>query len=86
MIRSLYAGDISWDDTKIRPLKAIRYKCLDCVGNNMNVVKLCDDVNCPLHPFRMGKDPNRMKKILTEDEKRALVERLRNTGDKNKEG
>lgn len=41
------------------PLKAIRLKCLDCCCGSNHEVKLCTAENCPLHPFRFGKNPNR---------------------------
>ena len=41
------------------PLKAIRAKCLDCCGEQAKEVKLCPSSDCPLHPFRFGKNPNR---------------------------
>lgn len=39
------------------PLKAIRFKCLDCCGGQANEVRLCSCVDCTLYPFRMGKNP-----------------------------
>ena len=41
------------------PLKSIRLKCLDCSGGLRKEVKLCPIKDCPLYPFRMGKNPNR---------------------------
>lgn len=41
------------------PLKAIRAKCLDCVCGQLQEVRLCPCKDCPLYPFRMGKNPNR---------------------------
>ena len=41
------------------PTKAIRAKCLDCCGGHASAVKLCPCEKCPLHPFRLGKNPNR---------------------------
>lgn len=43
---------------KATPLKAIRAKCLDCCCHQSNEVKLCAAINCPLHSFRFGKNPN----------------------------
>jgi hypothetical protein len=39
------------------PMKAIRKKCLDCMGNRYKTVRLCEDKECPLHPYRMGRRP-----------------------------
>lgn len=41
------------------PLKAIREKCLDCSGWQPKEVRLCPHAECPLYPFRLGKNPNR---------------------------
>lgn len=39
------------------PIKAIRAKCLDCVGWQPKEVRLCPSEECPLHPYRMGHRP-----------------------------
>ena len=41
------------------PLRAIRAKCLDCVAEQPQEVRLCPSENCPLWPYRMGHNPNR---------------------------
>ena len=70
---------------KISPLKAIRLKCLDCCLNQYTEVKECNAENCPLHPFRFGKNPYSQKgKNLTEEQRKAISERLKNYH-KNKE-
>jgi len=43
---------------RLTPVKAIRAKCLDCMGRP-SLVRNCSDKNCPLFPYRMGKNPNR---------------------------
>lgn len=58
------------------PIKAIRKHCLDCCGGNSNEVKLCTVERCYLYPFRFGKNPYRTVRVLTEDQKAAMVERL----------
>ena len=45
--------------TALTPLKAIRAYCLDCCLESAKEVKLCPAEGCPLHPFRMGHNPNR---------------------------
>ena len=47
-------------------LKAVRAKCLDCCCWQKNEVKLCPATQCPLYDFRMGKNPFRKKKVLSE--------------------
>ena len=37
--------------------KAIRSKCMDCTCQQIVEVRECTAKNCPLHPFRMGKNP-----------------------------
>lgn len=37
--------------------KAIRAKCMDCTCQQIVEVRECQITNCPLHPFRMGKNP-----------------------------
>ena len=41
----------------LTPVKAIRAKCLDCCCGHPSEVRICVAVNCPLHPYRMGKRP-----------------------------
>lgn len=41
-----------------RPLKAIRYKCVeDCCNGSKHEVLNCEMLDCSLWPFRMGKLP-----------------------------
>lgn len=58
------------------PIKAIRAKCIDCCCGQYNEVKFCTAEKCPLHPFRFGKNPYRTKKIYSEEQKKAIAERL----------
>ena len=75
------------EEKRISPLKAIRFKCLDCCCGSSNEVKLCTVEKCALYPFREGVNPNRKPKVYTEEQKAALISRLRkstptNTGKK----
>ena len=56
------------------PLRAIRAKCLDCVCNLPQEVQLCPSTDCPLYPFRLGKNPN-IK--LSDEERERRAERGR---------
>ena len=38
----------------LRPLKAIRAKCLDCCGYVAKEVRLCTAKDCPLYLYRFG--------------------------------
>ena len=51
------------------PIKAIRAKCIDCSGGNKAEVRKCVIPECPLFPFRMGKNP--FRKPLTEEQREA---------------
>ena len=58
-------------------LRAIRLKCYDCSSYQSNEVRDCIVINCPLYPFRLGKNPFR-KKELTEEKRNELRERFIN--------
>lgn len=62
---------------KHNPVKAIREKCLDCCGGSTLEVKECTAENCPIYPFRLGKNPFRQKRELTEEQRKAVGDRLR---------
>lgn len=57
----------------ISPLAAIRFKCLDCCCGSVKEVVLCEITDCSLHPFRMGKNPNRTGKGKAANFKRRDV-------------
>ena len=38
------------------PLKAIRAKCVQCVGVQPKLIASCKETSCALHPFRMGEN------------------------------
>jgi len=60
----------------ISPIKAIRLKCLDCCCGFAKEVALCTATTCPLYEFRSGKNPNRTPRQYTEEQKKAMGERL----------
>jgi len=41
-----------------------------------NDVKNCTARDCPLYPFRLGRNPFRTKREMTEEQRTAAVERL----------
>jgi len=43
------------------PLKSIRAKCLECAVYQKHEVLKCHLTDCPLFPFRLGRNPNRKK-------------------------
>ncbi len=65
------------ENSATSPLKAIRLFCLDCCGGSSNDVKFCTAPKCALYPFRFGKNPFRMKRELTDEQRAAIAERLK---------
>jgi hypothetical protein len=51
----------------LSPLKAIRSNCIDCSGGILKYVRECNITECPLYPFRMGKNPHRLQ-IMTDEQ------------------
>jgi hypothetical protein len=41
------------------PCRAIKAWCLECSGGSRAEVRKCEATDCPLFPFRKGKNPNR---------------------------
>jgi hypothetical protein len=41
--------------SKLTPLRAIRSKCIDCSGHELNEVRNCQADDCPLFSLRMGR-------------------------------
>lgn len=60
----------------MNPMKAIRAKCMDCCCHDANEVKRCGVETCALHPFRLGKNPYRAPRVLTEEQRAAASARL----------
>ncbi len=54
-------------------LKAIRRRCIDRSGGSLAEVRSCKCDTCPLHPFRMGTNPNIR---LSPERKAELLARL----------
>lgn len=63
-------------EKKPTAIRAIRKKCLDCSCGSRDEVKKCELVDCSLHPFRLGKNPNITGRPMTEEQKQAARERL----------
>lgn len=64
------------ETSRTNPVKAIRLKCLDCSGGSSTEVEKCTLTNCALYPFRLGKNPFRTKRELTEEQKQVIRERF----------
>lgn len=57
-------------------LTAIREKCLDCSSDAPSEVRRCTVVGCALWPFRMGTNPFRAEREMSEEQRAAAAERL----------
>lgn len=66
----------SSSEDRISPIKAIRLKCLDCCCGQRVEVNLCPCEDCPLWPFRFGKNPY-SNKTFSDEQKAAMAERMR---------
>lgn len=51
---------------------AIRAKCLDCCAGNSAEIRRCAAKDCSLWPFRMGTDPWREKRVLSDSQRATL--------------
>lgn len=75
--REMLPSDLEATGHKRKPvLQALRERCVDCCGGSTNEVRLCVAVACAAWPFRMGTDPWRAKRQLTDEQRAALRERL----------
>ena len=45
--------------SRTTPLRAIRAFCKWCCGGQAGEVRQCVSIDCPLWPFRFGRDPGR---------------------------
>lgn len=68
---------LSGSEDRIPPIKAIRLKCLDCCCGQRIEVNLCPCEDCPLWPFRFGKNPY-SNKTFSDEQKAAMAERMKN--------
>lgn len=56
------------------PAKAIRKYCIECCREFVDEVRNCPAENCVLHPFRFGKNPFRITREVTDEQKRKMAE------------
>lgn len=68
------------------PVKAIRAKCLDCCCDQIEEVKQCPAEECPLHPFRLGKNPYRTKREMSKEQRERMKAVLAAAREKQKGG
>lgn len=55
---------------------AIRTKCLDCCAGSPAEVRRCGAIDCALWSFRMGNDPFREAREMSDEQRAAAGERL----------
>ena len=68
------------------PVQAIRAKCIDCCCGQVAEVKLCPAEDCPIWPFRLGKNPFRAKREMTDEQRermRAVLDEARKKKEQN---
>lgn len=46
---------------RLTPLRAIRYKCLDCMVGSAHEVELCVCPDCSLFEYRFGRRPTKQE-------------------------
>ncbi len=55
--REISLGDLRALGHPESAAKAIRAKCVDCAGGSETEVRKCVAYDCPLWPYRMGRNP-----------------------------
>ena len=58
-------------------LSVIRAKCLDCCGEQIIEVRRCTAITCALWPYRMGSNPLREKREMTDEARNEVAERFK---------
>ena len=61
---------------RMSPLRALRLRCIDCCVGSPSEVRACVALTCPAWPFRMGKNPWRAERDLTDEQRAAIATRL----------
>lgn len=56
--------------------KAIKSFCLWCVNGSYSEVTKCVATDCPLYPYRTGKNPFKAQREYTDEERNAFRERF----------
>ncbi len=75
--REMTRDELSKSGHEARPiLSAIREKCLDCSGGSVAETRRCSVIKCALWPFRMGTNPFRAERAMSDDQRAAAAYRL----------
>lgn len=69
----------------LTPIKSIRAYCLECMCGSSHEVSLCWAKDCPLYPYRLGKNPNIKPRELTPEQREKMAERLKSLRAKKQE-
>ncbi len=62
VIHNTVTGYDFTEDGPLRPLRAIRTKCLECCAGSSHEIARCKITDCTLWPYRSGKRPSTMHK------------------------
>ena len=57
-------------------LSVIRAKCLDCCAGQQSEVRRCVSIKCALWPYRMGSNPMRDKREMSDEQRAVITERF----------
>ena len=78
--------DVSSKNSIRSPLKAIRKNCILCIGSIREVPNCTAEKSCPLFPFRMGKNPFRTPRVVTDEQREAARERFKRSRESKRGG
>jgi len=72
MIKHIIMTKNGLESKELTPVKAIRHKCMECSNWQYIEVKTCQMDDCPLFPYRLGKNPSikmteKQKEIATKN-------------------
>lgn len=60
-------------DEPLRPLRAVRAKCIECQNGNINEVRNCRMADCSLWPYRRGRRPRPEDLVIAECSDKTTV-------------
>lgn len=74
-IHTYRTGPETQETKNINAMQAIKAQCLECCNWQRQEVVECSSPLCSLWPFRLGKTGS--KRVLTEDQRGALRDRMK---------
>ena len=74
MIKHRIKTKDGYEVKELSPVRAIRHKCMECSNWQYSEVKTCHMTDCPLYPYRLGKNPGIN---LTDDQREAMRQRMK---------